>query len=114
MTKFPDLRKLSSATQNKLLVLANATLEDKLELLHGACAIYGIVRECGISDEEPFQYLWALDSSCRELPMDESCRLGRHPDLLARQDNELRELAEYYRKDVIATCQVLKQLLNND
>lgn len=92
------------ACELALMQYAKQILSGECSLLHGACSMYCIAKELDLAEKSPFDFLWAVSSSCSELPMDESCRFGRHPDLLARQDVKLLELAEFYRPRVFELC----------
>lgn len=111
LTISKDLELLDDSEREELSFIAQSVLDDQLDILHAACAIYKIARLNNIDRLKPFKYLWAVDSECRELPMDESCRYGRHPDLLKRLDKEMEELADYYRDKVTETCRIISESL---
>lgn len=85
-------------------MLANEILNGERSLLHGACSLYRIAYELDINEQKPFDFLWAVSSTCAELPMDDEDRFGRHPDWLARQDKKVLETAEWYRPQIIELC----------
>lgn len=87
--------------------IATEILNGERDLLHGAGSLGYLARELNIDDEKPFDFLWAVSSTCSELPMSESDRFGRHPDWLARQDKKLEETAEWYRPQIIELCQFI-------
>lgn len=103
----------TKACELALMNYARQILSGECSILHGACAMYCIVKELDLEETSPFDFLWAVSSDCSELPMDESCRFGRHPDLLARQDIELLELAEFYRPRVLLLCHEVVKLYPN-
>lgn len=111
MNIFKDLEPLKFSEKQELSTLAELILSGQLDVLHGGCAIYKIVKQNNIDRLQPFKYLWALADDCSELPMNESERFGRHPDLLKRLDVRLEELAAGYRAEVLSTCRVLNEAL---
>jgi len=93
-----------AALKLALSMLAKEILNGERSLLHGACSLYRIAYELDINEQKPFDFLWAVSSTCAELPMDDEDRFGRHPDWLARQDKKVLETAEWYRPQIIELC----------
>lgn len=103
----------TKACELALVLCAKEILSGECSLLHGACSMYCIAKELDLEEKSPFDFLWAVSSSCSELPMDESCRYGRHPEWLAKQDVKLLELAEFYRPRVLELCHEVVRLYPN-
>lgn len=93
--------------RTELTDCARSILQGHQSILHGACNLYWIVRDLGIDQEPQFSYLWAISSTCSELPMDEADRFNRHPDWLASQQVRLEETENAYREQVLSTCRYI-------
>src|ERR1700679_1702322 len=105
------LEGIDEQTRSKLLDLASATLQNKVDVLRGGRSIYVIALELGLKDTRPFEYLWALNDDFSELWLSDSDRDARHRDLLASKDKALADCAEFYKERVYATCRYIESAL---
>lgn len=87
--------------------IASQMLSGELGIIAGSRSIQEPLDALGLRMKSEYTIFIAVDDDTDHLPIGEKARSLWHKDALPQKDVEIKELEDFYRKDVFKACRTL-------